>query len=818
LPIFARLIGSSVNNVYQAVAELERRDLVQQRGVWRAVLPHAIANRLAAKALQDFPISTIEAHLVTGASERVLRSFSRRLGYLDDSPQAVALVTRWLAKDGLLGDVTELNELGKAMLRNVAPVAPEALLEALERASPDALTGDGDFARLVRSLAYDPVLFVRSTRLLAAMAGANTSAHRSEAGSCFESLFFAYLSGTHAPVDMRLAVLDTQLRSKDAQQVELGLNALRAMLEAMHFSSAAQFEFGSRSRDFGYWPHTRAELQGWFATVLKAAETYAVGGHPIAAQVRTVIGKKFRGLWTMAGMYDDLERVCHTIREAGFWRDGWIGVKDTLRFDAKTMSTEAKRRLEALEKLLRPVDLLQKVRSVVLSPSAGSLELDDFDIDDDGATSTAVDRRNTIVLALGKDTARDEEALKKLLPELTQESGHLRMFGKGLALGAANPDATWKALTLAFTATDPAVRNTLILSGFLDGLNTIDPTQAAKLLDAALDDTVLGAHLPELQCAVPIDSRGVERLMQSLDKTPVQQFRVLAWGGASNPITGSDLRALLQAIAARPDGLYVAAEVLDMRLFSDRRQNKPLDPELIAAGRALLDTLTFDHHGRNNDHNIEKLAGRCLNGPGGAKTAQHLCQRLMRAVSRRETHPYYHDHLIAKLFKVQPVVMLDALFAGNVAERRVGLDIMRDVIGPDKPNPVDAVPQDALLAWCERDRAERYPVAASAVTLFSQESGKPLEWSDTAQALLRRAPDPLAVLKKYAERFRPQMWSGSLATAMEAPLTPLRTLEEDPNAAIAEFAKAEGLRLRQEIESVRRHETEEDRQTDERFE
>ena len=38
------------------------------------------------------------------------------------------------------------------------------------------------------------------------------------------------------------------------------------------------------------------------------------------------------------------------------------------------------------------------------------------------------------------------------------------------------------------------------------------------------------------------------------------------------------------------------------------------------------------------------------------------------------------------------------------------------------------------------------------------------------------------------------------------------------DAAIAEFVKAGGVRLRQEIERVRRHETEEDRQTDERFE
>ena len=47
LPFIAALAGKTVRQVHAAVAELGRRDLIQRRGVWRAVLPHAIANRLA---------------------------------------------------------------------------------------------------------------------------------------------------------------------------------------------------------------------------------------------------------------------------------------------------------------------------------------------------------------------------------------------------------------------------------------------------------------------------------------------------------------------------------------------------------------------------------------------------------------------------------------------------------------------------------------------------------------------------------------------------------------------------------------------------
>ena len=171
LPRLAVLADLTAREVYRHVGELMRRDLVQRRGVWRAVLPHAIANRLAARALEDTPADLVEQQLVTEGTDRLARSFSRRLSYLHDSPHAVSIVDRWLAPGGLLGDVATLTHLGRAMLENVAPVSPEAALAALER------VGEGDPAvavetwhrhrSLLRSLAYDPPLFERSVALLA---------------------------------------------------------------------------------------------------------------------------------------------------------------------------------------------------------------------------------------------------------------------------------------------------------------------------------------------------------------------------------------------------------------------------------------------------------------------------------------------------------------------------------------------------------------------------------------------------------------------------------------------------------------------------
>jgi hypothetical protein len=175
LPVLGRLIGKTAQQVFTAAAELKRRDLLQRRREWRAVLPHAIANRLAAMALQNIPYAVIESTIVHGSSERLLRSFSRRLGYLDGSKEAQTIVQGWLAPDGLLADVLGLNELGRAMFENVAPVLPEATLSALEsvfaNADKETLLRGGHFIRLLHSLAYDPELFERAVKLLCRFAG-----------------------------------------------------------------------------------------------------------------------------------------------------------------------------------------------------------------------------------------------------------------------------------------------------------------------------------------------------------------------------------------------------------------------------------------------------------------------------------------------------------------------------------------------------------------------------------------------------------------------------------------------------------------------
>lgn len=80
LAVLGELCEKSRRRMHRAAQTLVDRQIAQQRRRWRAVLPHAIANRLAADALRNIPEADIVEIFESQAGPRLLKSFGRRLG------------------------------------------------------------------------------------------------------------------------------------------------------------------------------------------------------------------------------------------------------------------------------------------------------------------------------------------------------------------------------------------------------------------------------------------------------------------------------------------------------------------------------------------------------------------------------------------------------------------------------------------------------------------------------------------------------------------------------------------------------------------
>jgi hypothetical protein len=823
------MVGQGADEMFRNVSELLRRDLAQRRGDWRAVLPQAIADRLAATALQSIPMAAIDSQFVNGP-ERLLKSFSRRLGYLHCSKAATAIVENWLGVGGLLESVDDFNELGKAMFKDVAPAAPEAALSALERRllgqqDEKVLQKCGHHVDLLRRLAYDASLFDRCIALILKIAEAtNVNQESNEVRDAFICLFSILLSGTHATIEQRLQVVGKLLRSDSVKRRSLGLKALGAALEAWHFISFYNYEFGGHPRDLGYRPHTREEERHWFSSTLSLAESIASSDQASALEVRLILASKFRGLWTKAAMYDDLEHVCLAISGKQFWREGWLAVRQTVGFDSEGFTPEISGRLNTLENLLRPRNIVQKVRSIVFSKNLIGTHIGDFWDGEISDGETGFQRTMSIAEDLGRAVATDELAFAELLTEsLNVEvsgDGRVWCFGRGIADAQGDTIARWERLVAQLEGTPKEQRNIQVLRGFLDGLHNRNPELVTRLLDAALKHETLATLYPALQGSVPLNDEGLSRLMASLElgKAHIGTYRQLAWGGLTESITPKDFQELVLAIASKTGGWAVAMEILSVRFIPNKEVDHRHPPEVIDTGCELLRQITFTKDQGLDDHNLKTVIEACLFGEKGSAIVRGICHKLRAAESNRDARAYDYPQLIEALFNVQATAALDALCDGSAQECKVGVRIIDDIRHHNK-NPLDLLTEDELIGWCDADPTVRYTAMASLVTI-SQNVGDTAtrQWTSTALRILERAPDRVSVLKRYIGQFT-QVWGiGSQLSAIEGYTKLLDELDGYPDAAVTDFIAQEKVRMAREIEIARHYETTFDRKRDERFE
>ena len=816
----AQLTDDSVTALYRHIADLEIRGLAQRRGVWRAVLPHAVANTLAARALESIPYPLIERYLVQG-HDRLLRSFSRRLGYLHDSPRAATIVRKWLSAGELLGDITGLTPLLVDVLINVAPVAPESTLEAIERAvqgpdgakvlSPES-TARVSLVRLIRSIAYEPKFFERCIEVLITFALAEAPDNRADAArDVIASLFSLYLSGTHATIEQRMNRVKEMLHSPKHEIQSIGLKCLNAALKCDHFYSHYGFEFGARPRDYG-WSPRRLEAQSWFSSFISLVIEVGQGSTPIAQSVRDSLAENFRSLWTVAGIADALEAAAIPLLNAG-WEKGWLAIRQTIGFDGEKLPQASIARLRSLEERAKPKTLVGHVKAIVLNGYSSGVDFADGE-----SASTGFERAEQLASELGKQVASDPCALAEVLPLVVSNvQGRLWMFGEGLASGTDSVDTCWSALILAFEAIPEEHRGVQVLRGFLSGVFQRERAIFERLLDASMERPSLIKWVPVLQLSAPLDDHGCARLLTSMDNpnVPAWIFQHLSLGRATEKLSDDTLAQLLQRLSLKPDGLEVALDVLSMHIFNNPN---PAGARVRQLARALLASVPLTRHNQRMDHALGRLIMYFLKGSDGEAVARDLLMTVRNGLDNYSLYRFDLTETLAALFNTHPKVALDILVSddpdeGSAYYRR------RALAGGVRSSALSNVPIETLISWCIEGGPDRWTSVAPLLPAFaSREDKTSLKWSENVLALLTRAPNPINVAESLVALIEPMSWSGSRAEAIKQRLPLLDELAHVLGPEHAEQVTVWRSQITKTIDREARRELEEHRARDERFE
>ncbi len=835
LALLGLVSGISAAVLYRGLAELQRRGLVQQRGKWRAVLPHAIANKLAARAIENIPNSIIVDLLINKSSERIAKSCSRRLGYLHTSSVAQRMVTDFLKRGGRFDRFDTLDDTGRQILKNLLPVHPKSGLLAIRRTLEQINTSTldirvaSDVVRMVKSLAYEADMFTDSLNaLLSFVEGDSIRGRSSSAHEAVVSFFSCYLSGTHASPEMRVSTLRELLQSSEEVIAQLGLDALRKSLETAHFSSQFETDFGARRRDYGWSPKSGEEVVRWYNIFLELALQIALA-EDTNGPVRQILGRALRGLCKNVGMISQVEAIAHALAEHGGWQEGWIGVRQTLYWGKSNIPPDVSVRLNALERLLAPSDLLGEIRSAILTSDSAMLDLLD---DDEGADYST--RRNKVhdnANRLGVLASNELALVSQLLPELlTHKPNSARVpFGCGLGHALRDPRALMDEVKEIIAKMDVSDVNLLMVRGVLRGWQEVNPESLNKFLDETVLDPVWGKWFPELQCSIGLECEGIDRIFRGLSAgiAPLFQYRYLSNGRATDCISSDTIERLSFSLMGFSGGSVIAIDLLGMVVFSSEERGEEFINDIaygVARFLSHVDLSNCNLEETMIEHHFDGLISFALKNTSCLQTDQKILHNILSwELSGQRKYAFRRGRHLRPFFELRPTLVLDAIYQadpdgsyGTAAELAVGGH------SETGSRPIEAVPLKEGLAWCSVSPQDRCLFIAETCALFSpkktqeEQSGRHL--SELAMEVFKSAPDKKRIIEVYVRRIIPMSWSGSRADKLRLRLgifDDLASLASEEDMTIVDERRAYMLKL---VNEIKEQEDAEERTKNETFE
>lgn len=836
LAILARFAEVSVLTFLRHITEMYRRGLVQQRGIWRAVLPHAISNSLAKQAIEELPKDLLINVLVENASDRVARSFSRRLCYLHESKQVRAIVHEWLQPGGRYGDLTSLDKMGREIFVNIAPVHQDAALKALDIATlnPDFVSTDNHnrhhFARIARSLAYEPALFDQAVNVILSFAMVEPEGYKRESSrDMLKSLFYCHLSGTEARSAQRSNVVRNLILSNNEKMQKIGFVLLDAALEAWHFSSHYDFSFGARKRGYGWGPRTHDDVREWYAPFIEIAVEVGKSLSESGRQARVILGESVRALWVKAGLINAIISAANELLPVDGWPEGWLGIRKILQYDKDSLCEESLHKTLELEQLLAPRELKAKIGAKVLARGSFADDVDEVG-DNDEPPITRHYRAAQVAEDLGKAAAIEEALLAELLPDLVCGSTNSKIYSFGFGVGQAiqSPtDLVSKVRQILASAQKGTVSLTF-LRGVISGWHITSPKDVSLFLDKVLTDEVLGQWLPDLQVQVGLNNLAYARLLQSLElgKSQIGLYSCLGYGRATDPFDVNQIATIVDKIASRPEGgLAVAINLLHMVIYSANEKDYNYKSNLAAYSTVFLKNINWEQIQDVHDHldyDIGEILEFVLQANMSPDAASEILNNLVRSErSESRLFSYGVGKLLAPFFKYFPEQTLDAIYvADESGEFHTALRIVSRLDNDRNETAIRCVPTETLIKWCEMSPEDRYLFAAQTCRLFAKTvngangTSSDIVLSDVATHVLAGAKNKQLVLDIFVDRFQPSGWTGSLTAILRERIHLLAQLNPTGDEKLQTEIELAETRLRKQIEvEEEREENRERRQT-----
>lgn len=832
LGVLATIGGLERRTLNRSHAELLRRQLSQQRGNWRAVLPHALANRIARRALQNITPAEINSELFKRENLRLFKSCAHRVGYLHDFEPARQLANTWLQSGGLLHDIASCDEELLSALGYIAPVFPYTVLASIETASNDPVFASRNnkhfyvFVRLLRQLAYEDESFDRAAEIILKFAETEKAGENNNGVvDQLRSLFSLYLSGTQAIPKRREAFLNRLLSSGNPRHEEIAGELFHSAFEASHWSSRGTFGFGARRRDSGWRPKTHGEKLDWYTGFIELLKPILTSNNEVSQKwAKDLLADHFRGLWSAAGCFDILEEIVCEHASGGRWPEMWMSIKQTIYFDGKTHPPDFRTRLERLEGLAAPSDPYSEIEAYALTNTWKHTE-----VKGGNYTEKSKDVREKII-RLGELAASVPEYLEKLGPRLWEKHiDALWSFGEGFAKGSADQSAAFEFLVGLMQGQELEQVHPILFSGFIHAVHTEEPNMARQLQERVIEIPELKPHFVYLLGATPIVAWGAKKLLEMArtGELDAWRFEQICYGRVHETILDTDLAEILSALNDLEEGAFSTIEILGMRFFIDKDSDYVPSEPLRSVGREAIRKLLSmpgEDINRHRQHELGSVVSECLSASAPDNEVREIVRLLCEGVESFRLCSFELTEIIGVLIVNFPELILNSVFTGGEKEALLVHNLFKNRASRHDPS-LNHAPVDRLVKWCNgnQDRIMKIAAAVSSYSSADKEktpldNPKQVTLSDHIKVLLEAAEKPIDIVEIIFKGTWPGGWSGSLADILEVRSRAFAGLLEHPSHEVREFARLKLTLIEKSVRKNRAQEAEENSWRERRFE
>lgn len=775
LNIISSLISVPPINVFASVEELRKRQIIQKRGKMRAVLPHALANKLAISFLERYPTNYFLN--IIEKNERLCISFFRRLKFLHSSENAQKISKEYflnLSDNEFCNADTNLLE----KIKCITILNPQIVLDRIEKIEDEEFFSRNnknfyEWGRILGYIAFDKTLFKRAIRLLIRIAltekvdeGYNSIRH------VLYTFFHLYLSFTHATLKERLEIITELLIDSDENVKELGLKLLDEILSYGNFIGASMLDCGSQIRDYGLEP----KLQEWFEEGIGYCEEL-LNKKICYEEIKEIIGNNFRNLCSI-GFYDLLEKMIEDNIKFKSWSRIWISILAIKKFDSEKVPNELMKRMDCLLEKVKPLTIPDKIQIFLNKGKRIYLNVDDINENEKEI--------NNEIYTIGRDIALDKSKFVEniQLIDITCSIYRISWFAKGLY---DNFDNKEKLIYTILDLINDENNNILkeIISSLIGFYYNEEKEQCLKLLDKIIVDERYNKNYAYYQLSYQLEDCDVLRLEKAIEMGLLKETDLHRLEWCFEKI---ETKKVIEFLDKLPQSKVTQNIILFTiyRLLEERKDDELLKSYI----RKFISMLYFDKMNNSRDtyegYIISELIKKVFSKDEGIDEAKEIFNKINILVEEENITFYSYEDVLTPLMELYPCEFLNIFIDYTGKPSYYKRQFFKRAYSLNE-NILHYIPDEIVIEWISTNN--KVEEISYLVEAYKFEKNGKCVWSKLGEYIINNFFDNEIIMKNIISQIYPVSWDDKYSTALKKRENLFIALENNTNPVISEIGK-----------------------------